>query len=270
MSWQLERGQRIGLCGPSGSGKSTLILKLLKDDSVWSRGHAPERVLYVAPVLGDREEYLANMKESCESGGKRLFVDSEIPDGKTLARCSGGSHLLLVVDDLLSFADGGKKKKLSDLAIMVARHSGTSCLFVSQLNFHKDLVTLNRNLSGRIIFYQLGDWRSVLDLGTRTFPEDRNHLLDCLVSAKEKYGCPYVFVNFSPFSKLPRSHIVYTALFKDERQGDSPIFFALKKGGGEISAPVSRARKRKEREEGNAAGTADLREDEQQAPIRLT
>ena len=44
VSWQIQNGQRVGLCGPNGAGKTTL-LKMLSGEIEADAGRSPDRTI---------------------------------------------------------------------------------------------------------------------------------------------------------------------------------------------------------------------------------
>ena len=227
MDWRLSTPGRVTLVGPSQCGKSTLILQLVGDDTVWDRVFT--KVMYVAPVLSDRQEYLDRLREQC-GGAKELAVSDKIPDVGEVKEFGAGHPVLLVVDDLLGFRD---TSGITDLATLHSHHQGITCLFCVQNPFLRsaklDLTTLSRNTTAKILFFQVNDWSVYRTLNSRLFPERKNFILDCLTTAKKKYRLPYIIINTDPFAQLDRRYICYTAIFKKERVqfGDSPLFFDL-------------------------------------------
>lgn len=233
MTWKLKTPARVMLIGPSQSGKSELILRLVADDSVWD---APfRRIVYVAPLLDDRDAYLERLRETCGEK-KTLTATDAIPKVEDLRSLAHedveGRGVLLVLDDLLSYKQN--PDAVRDLAVMHSHHSDISVVMCVQNPFSAgksklDLVTLGRNLTAKFILYQLQDYYVLRTLNSRLFPERKDFLLRCLKTAKEKLGACYVVVNLHPFSGLERRVICYTGVFADERAGrfDSPVFFAL-------------------------------------------
>ena len=228
MKWQISTPARLELLGPSMAGKSTLLLKLVGDNSVWDQ--PMKKVIYAAPMLEDREDYLVSLDRVCQDSGKTLMTFEGIPTLAAMRDFALDDRLLLILDDVLGFED---PSLLKDLATMHSHHFGISMVFCSQQPFYRssklDLLTLSRNLTGRFLLYQLVDWNAYHMLNRRLFPERKNFLLDCLSEAKTRHHLPYIFINVHCHSGLPRRHVCYTALFRDERAAheDSPIFFDL-------------------------------------------
>ena len=156
MEWQIQVPARIELLGPSQAGKSTIILKLVGDDSVWQE--PMKRVIYIAPLLSDREPYLAELQEKCNATDKKLSVQDEIPTVEEIQSFAEGDPVLLIADDVLSFKDPGR---LKDLMVMYSHHLRVSVLLCVQTPFFKnaklDLTTISRNLTGRFVLYQIND-----------------------------------------------------------------------------------------------------------------
>lgn len=229
MKWQLHTPARLELIAPSGGGKSTLLLKLVEDDSVWDKPFG--LVIYCAPLLSDRDDYLEKLAKACGED-KLLTTLDRVP---TLDDIQNQSHTekeaLLILDDLLGFKDS--KDAIQDLMTMHSHHYNLSVVFTVQNPFlktkHLDLTTMSRNLTGRILLFQLNDYYLYKLLNSRLFPEHKLFVIKCLNEAKDKYGCPYIFINLHSFSDIPRRYICYTGLFQEERAhyGDSPVFFDL-------------------------------------------
>ncbi len=230
MEWHIQVPARIELLGPSQAGKSTILLKLVEDESVWQK--PLKKVMYIAPLLSDREAYLAELQEKCRKTEKKLSVQDEIPTAEEIDSFGEGNPSLLIVDDVLSFKD---PSGLKDLMVMFSHHLQISVVFCVQTPFFKnaklDLTTISRNLTGRFVLYQINDWLQYQLVSARLFPEKKSFLLDCLTEAKSKYGLNYVYCNVHCFSTLPRRYMVYTGLFNQERArfGDSLLFFDLKR-----------------------------------------
>ncbi len=228
MRWEIQTPARIEILGPSHSGKSVIVEKLLRDDSVWDR--PPRRVIYAAPSKADRASYISRLEQTCDEGGKELTVSEKIPSAEEVGRLGEEGHALIVVDDLLSFKDGGS---LADFAIMHSHHLDISIIFCVQNAFYKrgklDLSTLSRNATFKLVLFQTADFLQYKMLSARLFPERKSHLVDSLCAAKDRYGLNYVAVNTHSFCPVPRNNIVYSAIFREERArfGDSPLFFDL-------------------------------------------
>ncbi len=229
MEWTIKTPARVELCGPSQAGKSTLLLKLIGDDSVWDK--SIKKVAYASPSTSAHDEYLEQMQSRCDSTGKTLLVCDKIPSSEELQGFAEGEPLILILDDLLGFASG---ERLTEILVMDSHHMNCTVLFCVQTPFFKssrfDLCTASRNLTARIVLYQVSDWLQYQLISCRLFPEKKSFLIDCLTEAKSKYGLNYVFCNLHPFSTIPRQFMCCTAIFADERErfGDSPLFFDLK------------------------------------------
>jgi len=229
MNWQIQTPARLELVAPSQGGKSSLILKLAKDNSVWDK---PFRyVMYAVPTTDDRQSYIQELNNACSVSGKELKVVETIPTVTEISAFSLDEPVLLIVDDVLAFPNA--KDTLTDIAVMHSHHRKISLCFSVQNPFMKssklDLTTLSRNLTGRFVFYQVGDWYLYSLMNQRLFPDKKGFLLQCLQKAKHTFKHPYIFINVHPFSSLPRRYIAYTGIFADERSGyaNSPIFFDL-------------------------------------------
>lgn len=228
-SWKLKTPGRIQLVGPSHSGKSELVLKLVGDDSIWDTPFA--KIMYIAPSLEDKESYLQRLRDRC-GPRKILELSDRVPTVPELRDFADGRPVLLILDDLLSLKTD--PKELQSLIVMHSHHMEITVVCCVQNPFLSgrsklDLVTLGRNLTGKILMYQIQDFYVLNTLNARIFPERKRFLIDCLCAAKERYKLPYVFINLHPFSNLDRRHICYTALFEEERSAheDSPVFFDL-------------------------------------------
>ena len=75
--WRIAVPARISLLGPSGSGKSEILLRLVEDDTVWER--PAKFVIYSAPTLEDRSDYLRRMEASASKIGKKLWCVEGLP-----------------------------------------------------------------------------------------------------------------------------------------------------------------------------------------------
>ncbi len=228
MKWEIQTPARIEILGPSHSGKSVIVEKFLKDDTVWDR--PPKNVIYCAPTKADRASYIALLEETCCNGGKELAILDKIPSIEEVGNLGEEGHALIIVDDLLSFKDAAS---LAHFAVMHSHHLDISIIFCVQNAFYKgaklDLPTLSRNATMKVVLFQTADFLQYKMLSTRLFPERKSFLTDCLNLAKSRYGMNYVICNTHSFSPLPRNNIVYTAIFKEERDrfAGSPLFFDL-------------------------------------------
>ncbi len=186
-------------------------------------------VLYCAPMLDPDDAYIDSLKDACSSTGKRVVLYDKIPDLQEIKRVTEGDRVLLVADDLFGFR--GVSDYLTALVTAHSHHVGISCLFACQNPFMKskdvDMVTLTRQLTGRFLLESRSDMHMIRTLNQRLFPERPQYLSTCLTRAQELYSMPYVYINTTPQTALPRRYMVYTCLFADERRHGSPIFFDL-------------------------------------------
>ncbi len=191
-------------------------------------GTTIKRICYCAPSLTNRDAYGDNLKDMCEQGDKGLWLLDHIPNEDELKDIGGGQPCLLVLDDLVGFADA---TGLTSLVTVGSHHLNISLVCTVQNPYLKssklDLTTLSRNLTGLILFFQLADYLMYSRLNSRLFPEKKGFLLNCLETARSSYNLNYIFVNLSTFANIPRRHICYTGLFKEERVNDSPLVFDL-------------------------------------------
>ncbi len=228
MRWQLSTPARIACIGPSGSGKSHIVRKLIADTSVWDRKFA--KVVYTAPSLDDREEYLDSLRSVCQANEQELLLLDRVPTAEELRQFGSGAPILYIADDLLGFANTAP---LQNLITINSHHLHISCVFCVQNPFLRsgklDLTTLSRNLTARFLLYATSDWLLLKNLSNRLFPERRNFLIDCLNLVRSKYGLNYVVVNTASFSDVERRYICYSAVFTSERAqfGGSPLFLDL-------------------------------------------
>lgn len=230
--WQIKSPARVELLGPSETGKSTIVLRLIEDDSVWDSPFT--HVVYCAPFFDVGGPYARALRNACGSR-KRLRLLDSIPDVDDLLAWAGTRHpILLVLDDLLAFGNkDGVKERLNNLMTLHSHHHRISVVLCLQNPFvrarHLDLITLGRNCTALFVLYQVSDYNLLRNLNTRIFPERKNFLVKCLETARDKYGCPYVFVNLHPFGDVERRYICYTNIFADERRrfSNSPVFFDL-------------------------------------------
>jgi thymidine kinase len=219
--------------GPSQSGKSELLIKLLKNPSVWRE--KPSIVIYAAPTLEDRKDYLLRMKEAClkADGEKSEFMAmSQVPDEERVKQLINFRELpvILILDDLLSFPDKHHIKKAAQLGIKGCHHSKITLFMCLQNPFpqgYPEMVTLSRNTTGKFIMYQTNDLRSIRNISSSMFPDGKNFLLYCLFKAKQKLHCRYIFTNNHSRSDVDRRYLVYTCLFPSERPGKEPYHFDL-------------------------------------------
>ena len=109
--WRLHHPARLELIGPSGCGKSETMLKLAADDSVWTleeengrSGPVFRDLIYCAPSLDDREDFLRRLSLVAERGGKRLRCHQDLLDAESIKAWSGGRPVLYLVDDMPSLS----------------------------------------------------------------------------------------------------------------------------------------------------------------------
>jgi hypothetical protein len=280
MEWRFKHPARIQVVGPSCSGKSELLLKLLGEAACWKP--PPSHVIYVAPNLDSRMDYLKRLDEALTPTRGNLITLDTIPNGddinhligrdmhiskresnrrkeeeeededkreyaedddsQTNARRCGPPRAVVVIDDLL-VANKEGIRKVERMMVLSSHHNDFSVVLCVQNSFHSDLVTINRNLTARILLYQLNDWREINNLNANIFPGYRGFLTYCLTFAKDNYDCNYIIINVDPFSNIPRNFICYTRIFKNERVkhvqseknpadviSSSPVFFDLYDG----------------------------------------
>jgi hypothetical protein len=190
----------------------------------------PKQVVYCAPYLEDRQEYLGRLRRALENSGAVLNMLDTLPTAREVHNLLGSSQpCILILDDIMSF-DPNLQKRLVQLMVMESHHSNLTVILCQQNPFPpgKEFVTCNRNLTGRFILYQLNDWRGIVNLNNIMFPGKKNFLPACLTEAKEALNCNYIFVNSYPFSELKRRHTSYTCLFEEERpqaNTKEPFFF---------------------------------------------
>ena len=225
--WAIITPAQLQMVGPSGCGKSERILQLVEHDGeIFDRAFGT--VIYAAPEAHDRHEYLARLAAVCLKKKKALVTAESVPSVREITGMTGGDHVLLILDDVASFAN---VKGLSNLATTHSHHANITMVTVLQNPYsNKDglkVTDLNRNVTGRFIFYSLNDWRLLSTMSRSVFPERPDFLTSCICDAKSQ-GANYVFLNLACFSKLNRRHIVYTNLFPTDRgKQESPLFFDL-------------------------------------------
>ena len=141
---------------------------------------------------------------------------------------SGGEPCLLILDDLFMFED---LSGVTEFSSMHCHHNKVTAIYCVQNCYeqHKGIrmTTLNRNLTGRMIFFQQNDMRMLQIINSSLYPERKNYLYNCILAAKRE-GRNYVYVNTHCFSTVPRRYNIYTHLFPFEQGTDkSPKFFDL-------------------------------------------
>jgi hypothetical protein len=190
----------------------------------------PNQVIYCAPYLEDRQEYLKRLREALTGSGATLQTLDSIPTAREVHNILGSAQpCILILDDVLSF-DINLRKRLTQLMVMESHHSNMTVILCQQNAFPpgQEFITCNRNLTGRFILYQLNDWRGIVNINNIVFPGKKNFLPACLTEAKEVLNCNYVFVNSYAFSNIKRRHTCYTCLFSEERpraNTKTPVFF---------------------------------------------
>jgi hypothetical protein len=226
--WRLTSPGRYACIGPSHSGKSELVIKIVSRPHIWV--DRPKQVIYCAPYLDDRQEYISRLRTEVEKSGAALNTLETIPTAGEVQNILGSSEpSILILDDIMSF-DLNLQKRLVQLMVMESHHKNLTVILCQQNPFApgKEFVTCNRNLTGRFILYQLNDWRGIVNINNIMFPGKKNFLPSCLTEAKEALNCNYIFVNSFPFSELKRRHTCYTCLFEEERphaNKNEPLFF---------------------------------------------
>jgi hypothetical protein len=232
--WRIPSPGSYTVLGPSQSGKSELLIQLLQYPSIWK--DKPSIVIYAAPTLQDREDYLIRMKNACikaDGEEKSEFMAlSQVPDEEKVKQLIQfrNKPVILILDDLLSFPDKNHIKKAAQLGIKGCHHSNITLIMCLQNPFpqgYPEMVTLSRNTTGKFIMYQTNDLRSIRNISNTMFPDGKNFLLYCLFKAKEKLLCRYIFTNNHSRSEVDRRYLVYTCLLPSERPGDEPYHFDL-------------------------------------------
>jgi len=218
--WKLHHPGRYACVGPSHSGKSELVLKIVGSPDIWQ--DRPRVIIYCAPTLDDRQPYLVRLAEACKATGATFDAVEHIPNAGDFP--TDGS--VVILDDVMAFPKE-QMKKLVQLMIMDSHHKNVSVLLCQQNPFPQggDFVTINRNLTGKFVLYQLNDMRGLVNLSNTLFPGKKNFLPECLDFAKDHLETNYVFINTFPFSGLPRKNTCYTCLFANERRSSRPVFF---------------------------------------------
>ena len=208
------------------------MLQLIGDNSVWKNVDF-KYVIYCSPLINEEPELANKLHEMCAE--KNLHILDQIPSIEEINRFKRKTeeHCLLCLDDITLFKEDNKEF-LQKLFLLYSHHNNLSVLYTVQNPFLQnkktvDLVSLSRNLTARIILYQINDFYIYNLISSRIFPGKKNFLVNCLQKAKDKYKLNYVILNVNSFSDLPRRHICYSGIFQDERRRnfDSPIFFDL-------------------------------------------
>ncbi len=212
-------------------GKSTLLAKLLEDNEVFDRVFT--KLVYCAPLLSDREQYVRQIRSAAEANQKQLLVQEEVPKLEEIRTFADGEPVLLCIDDVNGYED---TSVLHNLVCVHSHHDqvttllGLQCLFIKSTSAKKVTSTaLTRNASGFFLMNQRGDIQQYRTLNSRICPERPGFFMEALDTAQAKYQLPYIFVNTASFSSLQRRFMVYTGVFQQERaqHGSSPIFFDL-------------------------------------------
>jgi hypothetical protein len=229
--WRIPSPGSYTILGPSQSGKSELLIKLLKNPSIWIK--KPKIVIYAAPSIDDRKDYIKRMSETCkETDESEFYATKVVPDEEKVRQMTEfrDQPVILILDDLLSFSDKTNIKKATQLGIKGCHHGKITLFMCLQNPFpqgYPDFVTLSRNTTGKFIMYQTNDLRSIRNINSSMFPGTKDFLLYCLFKAKTKLNCRYIFTNNSSFSPVDRRYLVYTCLLPSERPGPEPYHFDL-------------------------------------------
>lgn len=227
--WKIKTPAQIQFVGPSQSGKSTKLLALVEQDGrVFDREF--KQVIYAAPNAQEDSAFCLELGKICERTGKLFRSLDVLPGISAIREEYREGDVLLLLDDLICFPS---LAGLSELSSLHAHHARITCVYCVQNPYARpgtrnELTTVNRNLTGRFLFYQLNDWRLYQILNTSLFPDCKNFLTRCLTEAKAK-GINYIFINTHSFGKLPRRFICHTGLFRDETEDSKPLFFDLDK-----------------------------------------
>jgi len=155
MNWKLHSPGRYALVGPSHSGKSELVLKIISNPTIWN--DRPAEIIYAAPKLNDRQNYLERLERACQSTKGAFRCIDSLPDD--FGAVSGYRKSLLIIDDVMAFSKE-ELKKIVNLMIMDSHHYDVTVLVCQQSPFPpgQEFVTCNRNLTGRFLTFQLNDW----------------------------------------------------------------------------------------------------------------
>ena len=229
-SWRINVPAQLLFLGPTQSGKSHTLLELIKNlDRVFDT--RINQIIYASPTaLRGDAGYVKQFVTIAKSVKKEVYILEKLPSVEEVREIYPQHPVLLIVDDLTSMKD---LTGLSELSSFYCHHANISLIFSLQNPFQKtnkcDLTTLQRNITGRFLFYQSNDWRLNYLLNTILFPERKKFTVDCLIKAK-KEKLNYIFINTHPQSELPRKYMCYSALFK-EKNNELPLFFELTPDG---------------------------------------
>ena len=213
----------------SHSGKTDVVLKLIGDSSVWDINF--KYVIYCAPLINEEPKLAEKLYNICAD--KHLLLLDKIPSIEEINAFRRNEHCLLCLDDVTLFKEDNREF-LQKLVLLYSHHNLISCIYCVQNPYLQskktiDLVSLSRNLTARIVLYQINDYYIYNLMSSRIFPGKKHFLTHCLQIAKEKYKLNYVVLNVNSFSDIPRRYICYTGIFKEEREKHhgSPLFFDL-------------------------------------------
>lgn len=229
--WKIPTPAQLQFLGPSQSGKSTKLKLLLEeDDRVFDRPF--HQVIYISPAAEELcdSPFIREIRLICEKRKKKLAVSKRLPTVQEIKDLFREGHILLILDDVTCLE---RLEGLSEISSLHSHHNLISVIYLIQNPYEKtrktDLTTINRNLTGRFVFYQLSDWNLLRVLNSRHFPDRPRFIEECLVKAKEK-NQNYIFLNTHCFTPLPRRYTAYTALFQKEQKElglKRPLFFDL-------------------------------------------
>lgn len=216
-------------------GKSTKVLKLVSEaNRIFDK--EINQIIYASPSAQSLDHgYLKELRDICKESNKRLALFERIPLIREVRDIYPTGQIILILDDLTCFED---LSSLTALGSLYAHHACITCVYCIQNPFQRsarcDLTTLNRNLTGRFVFYQRNDYYVYRALNMSIFPDRKNFLMRCLNTAKEELGLNYVYIDSHCYSDVPRRFQCFTGLFLNELPDkipyQGPLFFDMKSG----------------------------------------
>ena len=218
---------RILVAGMSGSGKSTWILKLLKHRArVLSEPLSAVYYCFPEHSTSPKDE---QFRSELRKAVPNINFVIGVPDFARIAFLPAAK--LVILDDLISSLLDDEK--LFNVVTTVSRHSDVSLIITTQ-NLYlggKYSVSLVRNCSEKVFFYDKADRRWLATFSRQMLPQYPNFLPNCMSwlqhNEKNSYD-RYLVVDNNPKSTLPESMLVRTRIFPLEDGSGSiePIYFS--------------------------------------------